>query len=64
MDDNVFAYFSEFIHAAKQAGWPKERVDAVLEDARSDDYKHAREVIFAAWLETMGEQASPTEHVE
>ena len=63
MNDNVFTYFSEFIRAAKQARWPKERVDAVLENARSDDYEHAREVVFAALLEIEGEQTSPTEYV-
>ena len=64
MGDNVFAYFSEFVQAANQARWPKEHIEVVLANARSDDYQHALETVFAALLEMEGEQVAPIEYVE
>jgi hypothetical protein len=42
---------AQFLRAAKHAHWPKERIDAVLKDARSSDYVHALEVLWVAMTE-------------
>ena len=64
MSDNVYVYFGEFVSAAKQAKWPKERVMKVIEDARGGDNSHALEVLFAAYLEMEVLPPSSVEHVE
>jgi hypothetical protein len=60
MAENIFFYFGDFVQAAKLAKWPKERVEEVLKDAQSGDYKHALEVLFAAHLELGEVQTSTT----
>jgi len=39
-DGNAFAIMGACSKAAKQAGWPKTQVDAVLEEMMSGDYDH------------------------
>jgi hypothetical protein len=45
---NVYEYFAQFRRAAKRAKWPKERIEAVLTEARSGDYENALCVLLAA----------------
>ena len=54
--ENIYVYFSAFRRSARNAGWTKERIDAVLEDARSSDYEHALEVIMDATAELKEEK--------
>ncbi len=58
MSESFFIHFGEFVHEAKRAGWSKERVAAVIEDARSGDDEHALAVLFDTYLAMEGEQAS------
>jgi hypothetical protein len=51
---NVYEYFVQFRRAAKNAKWPKERIDAVLAEARSADYENALCVVLAAMDEIEG----------
>lgn len=46
--ENIYTYFAQFLRAAENAGWSKERIDAMLADARSGDYVHALEVLYEA----------------
>lgn len=39
-DGNAFMVLWLCQRAARKAGWPKERIDAVMEDMRSGDYNH------------------------
>ena len=39
-DGNAFMVLGLCQRAARKAGWPKERIDAVMEDMRSSDYDH------------------------
>src|SRR3954447_7976080 len=52
--ENIYEYFAQFRRAAKNTKWPKERIDAVLTEARSDDYEHALCVLLAAMNEIEG----------
>jgi hypothetical protein len=45
--ENVYVYFASFLRAAKRAGWPQERIDAVISDAKSGDYDHAVSTLLA-----------------
>jgi hypothetical protein len=49
--ENVYEYFAQFQRAAKNAHWPRERIDAMITDARSGDYVHALEVLYEALAE-------------
>jgi hypothetical protein len=51
MTENIYAHFASFLRAARHAQWPQQRIDAVLEDARSSDYLQALEVICEAMAE-------------
>ena len=50
--ENIYVYFASFRRAAKKANWPQERIDAVIHDAMSSDYKYALSVLFWAIDET------------
>jgi hypothetical protein len=50
--ENVYVYFAAFLRAAKKAGWSKEEINVVLEDARSSDYDHAVGVLLSAAADT------------
>jgi hypothetical protein len=39
-DGNAFSIMGRFSRAARRAGWTKEDIDAVLDDAKSGDYDH------------------------
>jgi hypothetical protein len=39
-DGNAFAIMGACSKAAKRAGWPKEKVDAVLAEMMGGDYDH------------------------
>ena len=39
-DGNAFNILGRCMRAAKQAGWTKEQIDAVLQEMRSGDYDH------------------------
>lgn len=39
-DGNAFMVMGLCQRAARKAGWPKERIDAVMADMRSGDYNH------------------------
>ena len=39
-DGNAFFILGKAIRAAKQAGWPQERIDAYKTEATSGDYNH------------------------
>ncbi len=54
--DNVFVYFADFKRKASHAGWPKERIENVLDEAMSDDYSHAVAVILDAMTEIQEEK--------
>ena len=40
INGNAFAIMGAFGKAAREQGWSKEEIDAVLDDARSGDYNH------------------------
>jgi hypothetical protein len=40
LDGNAFALLGAFQRKAKREGWTEEEIDAVMEEARSDDYDH------------------------
>ncbi len=44
-DGNAFVILGRAMAAAKAAGWPKDRIAAVLADAKSGDYDHLLDVI-------------------
>jgi hypothetical protein len=52
MEENVYTYFAAFLRAAKKAGWSQEQINAVLDDACSDNYDHAVSVLVDAMGET------------
>lgn len=39
-DGNAYAIMAACIRAARKAGWPQERIDAVLDEMKSGDYDH------------------------
>ena len=39
-DGNAFAILGRARRAAREAGWSREKIDAVLEEAMSGDYDH------------------------
>jgi hypothetical protein len=41
---NAFMIMALCQQAARRAGWPKQRVDAVLNDMKSGDYDHLLQV--------------------
>jgi hypothetical protein len=45
---NAYEIMASFNRQARKAGWPKDEIDRVLCDARSQDYEHLTEVIFQA----------------
>jgi hypothetical protein len=45
LDGNAFAVMGRFQQAARKAGWPKEEIKKVLDDAMSSDYDHLLDVI-------------------
>lgn len=40
LDDNAFSLMGAFKRQAKAEGWSKDEIDAVLNEAMSDDYDH------------------------
>lgn len=44
-DGNAFSILGRWSRAARKAGWSKEDIDAVMNDAQSDDYNHLLRVI-------------------
>jgi len=52
--ENIYEYFVQFRKAAKQAKWPRERIEAVLTEARTSDYENALTVLLAAMDEIEG----------
>jgi hypothetical protein len=46
--NNIYEYLTQFCRAAKKAKWPKERIEAVLTEARSGNYENALCVLHAA----------------
>ena len=51
---NVYEYFVQFRRAAKKAKWPKERIEAVLTEARGGGYENTLCVLLAAMDEIEG----------
>ncbi len=45
LDGNAFFLMSAFSKQAKREGWTKEEIDAVLNDAKSGDYRHLLRVL-------------------
>jgi hypothetical protein len=48
--ENIYAYFAAFLRAARRAQWSQERIDAVMVDARSQDYEYAVSLLSGAIL--------------
>ena len=46
-DGNAFAVMGRCQRAAREAGWTKEQIDALLQDMRSGDYDHLLGVAMA-----------------
>ncbi|MDO8609249.1 MAG: hypothetical protein Q7R95_01755 [bacterium] len=46
-DGNAFALLGEFQHQAKKAGWTKEEIHKVFEDAKSGNYDHLLQVLLS-----------------
>lgn len=44
-DGNAFAILGRFRKAAREAGWPQEAIQKVLDDAMSSDYNHLLQVV-------------------
>ena len=40
LDGNAFVILAALKEAALKAGWPREKIDLVLDEARSGDYDH------------------------
>lgn len=54
--ENVYVYFAHFQREARKAKWSQDRIDDVLDDAMSGDYRHALGTLSAALLEMQDEQ--------
>jgi hypothetical protein len=39
-DGNAYAILGRFQRAAREAGWTREQIKAVMDDAKSGDYDH------------------------
>jgi hypothetical protein len=55
--ENIYTYFASFKRAVRKAGWPQERIDAVLDEARRGNYAHALAVLLEAMDEIKNEAA-------
>jgi hypothetical protein len=58
--ENIYVYLAQFVRAAKHTHWSQERIDAVLNDARSSDYVHALVVLGEAMAEIEEETQQTT----
>jgi len=45
---NAYGSLAAFNRQAQKAGWPKDKIEKVLRDARSADYEHLNEVLLQA----------------
>lgn len=45
VDGNAFALMAHFRQCARRAGWTREDIDSVLNEAMSDDYNHLVETL-------------------
>jgi hypothetical protein len=46
---NAYELLASFNRQACKSGWPKDKIEKVLADARSGDYEHLKEVLLEAF---------------
>lgn len=44
-DGNAFSVLGKAQRAAKEAGWPKEKLDAFMNEAKAGDYDHLLQTV-------------------